>query len=385
MKKLLIVMIILTMVFPCSLIKAEEETLASTSKSAILLEASTGEIIFEKNAHEKLAPASMTKIMTMLLIIENIEKKVLDWKDIVTVSENASRMGGSQILLETGEKMNVRDLFKGIAIASGNDASVALAEQIYGTEANFVSMMNKRAKELGLKNTNFKNVHGLDEANHYTTAFDMAIMAKEIVKYDDVLKYTSIYEDYLRIDSPRKIWLVNTNKLVRFYDGVDGLKTGYTNEAGYCLTATAKKNNTRFIAVVMGVSDNKVRNAEISEMLNFAFAQYETEQLLSENSVLGTTEVEKGIQKYVDIVPLDKITILHKKGEEKKNVTYELELGKVKAPLKKGDIIGELIIKENEKITRKMGITVKDTIKKANLIQLYWRYLKDIFIGDIKI
>ncbi len=214
MKKILITLIILIMfVFPFYGIFAEGE-LAPTSKSAILLEASTGEIIFEKNSHEKFAPASMTKIMTMLLIIENIEKGVIGWTDIITVSENASKMGGSQILLETGEKMSVRDLFKGIAIASGNDASVALAEQIYGTEANFVSMMNKRAKELGLKNTNFKNVHGLDAANHYSSAYDMAMIAKELVKHDEVLKYTSIYEDYLRIDSPRKIWLVNTNNVV---------------------------------------------------------------------------------------------------------------------------------------------------------------------------
>lgn len=377
------------MMFPFFSVKAEEqeieETLAPTAKSAILIEASTGEIIFEKNAHEKLAPASMTKIMTMLLIIENIERKVINWDDIVTVSENASRMGGSQILLETGEKMNVRDLFKGIAISSGNDASVALAEQIYGTEANFVAMMNKRVKELGLRNTNFKNVHGLDEANHYTSAYDMAMMAKEIVKYNDVLKYTAIYEDYLRIDSPRKIWLVNTNKLVRFYDGVDGLKTGYTNEAGYCLTATAQKNKTRFIAVVMGVNDNKVRNAEISEMLNFAFAQYETEQLLSENSILGTIEIEKGTLKYVDVVPKERVTVLNKKGDPKRTVTYELELGRVIAPIKKGDIVGQLLIKENEKIIREIGLTINQSVAKANFIQLYWRYLRDIFIGDIKI
>jgi len=214
MRKILTTFIIFMMLtIPFSSIGAEEG-LAVSSSSAILLEASTGEIIFEKNPHEKLAPASMTKIMTMLLIIENIERNVIGWDDVVTVSENASSMGGSQILLETGEKMNVRDLFKGIAVASGNDASVALAEQIYGTEANFVAMMNKRAKELGLKNTNFKNVHGLDAANHYTSAYDMAMIAKELVKHEEVLKYTSIYEDYLRIDSPRKIWLVNTNNVV---------------------------------------------------------------------------------------------------------------------------------------------------------------------------
>ena len=386
MKKLLTTLIIVIMLcFPLNIVKAEDVGLAKSAKSAILIEATTGEVIFEKNSHEKLVPASMTKMMTMLLIIESIEANVIRWDDLVTVSENASGMGGSQILLETGEKMSVKDLFKGIAIASGNDASVALAEQIYGTEANFVSKMNNRAKELGLKNTNFKNVHGLDAANHYSSAYDMAVIAKELVKHEEVLKYTSIYEDYLRINSPRKIWLVNTNKLVRFYDGVDGLKTGYTAEAGYCLTATAKKNNSRFIAVVMGVSDSKTRNAEVSEMLNFAFAQYETEQLLSKNSVLGTLEVEKGKQKYVDIVPIDNITILNKKSDQKKIATYEIEVEDLKAPLKKGDIVGELIIKENDKITRKIGVTVKNNVEKANFIELYFRYLKDIFIGDVNI
>lgn len=385
MKKLfLLLMTMVILMVPFNFVLAEEG-LAKTSKSAILMEASTGEIIFEKNAHEKYAPASMTKMMTMLLVVEAIKNKVIDWEDIVTASENASSMGGSQILLETGEKMSVRDLFKGVAIASGNDASVALAEYLYGTEEAFVSMMNKRSKELGMKNTNFKNVHGLDEANHYSTAYDLAILARELVKYDEVLKYTSIYEDYLRIDTPRKIWLVNTNKLVRFYDGVDGLKTGHTAEAGYCLTATAKKDNTRFIAVVMGLDDSKTRNAEVSEMLNFAFAQYQTEQLLSKDSVLGTVEVEKGKKKYVDVVPTEDVTVLNKKGMQKKNVTYEIEIEKIKAPIKKGDIVGELLLKEDDEVIRRINITVIEGVDKANFLELYFRYLTDIFTGDIKL
>lgn len=195
-------------------IKAEELKLAQNAKSAILIEASTGEIIFDKNSHEKLHPASMTKMMSMLLIVEAIEDGVLKWDEMVTVSENASSMGGSQILLETGEKMSVTDLFKGVAIASGNDAVVALAEKVAGTEQAFVDMMNKRAQELGLKNTNFKNPHGLDATNHYSSAYDMAMIAKELVKHDKVLEYTTIYEDYLRENTDRKIWLVNTNKVV---------------------------------------------------------------------------------------------------------------------------------------------------------------------------
>lgn len=215
MKKIFIILLITILLLPLNLVKAEENlNLAESAKSAILMEVSTGEIIFEKNSHEKLAPASMTKIMGMLLVIESIEKGVISWDEMVTVSENASGMGGSQILLSTGEKMSVRDLFKGVAIASGNDAMVALAEKIAGTEDLFVNMMNKRAKELGLKNTNFKNSHGLDEANHYSTAYDKAIISRELVKHEEVLKYTSIYEEYLRADTDEKVWLVNTNKVV---------------------------------------------------------------------------------------------------------------------------------------------------------------------------
>lgn len=386
MKKIFIIFLsVVVFLLPLNSVKAETLNLAESAKSAIMLEASTGEIIFEKNPHEKLPPASMTKIMGMLLVIESIEKGILKWDEMVTVSEKASGMGGSQILLSTGEKMSVKDLFKGVAIASGNDAIVALAEKIAGTEDLFVSMMNKRAKELGLKNTNFKNSHGLDEANHYSTAYDMAMMAKELVKHEKVLEFTSIYEDYLRADTDEKVWLVNTNKLVRFYDGVDGLKTGSTNNAGYCLTATAKRNNMRVIAVVMGEPDSKTRNSEVTEMLDYAFAQYEIEQLLSKNSIIGQKEVEKGKDKYVELVPVQDVTVLNRKMDGKKNATYELEIDKLKAPLKKGDIVGRLKIIENEKETRTIDVTVNKDVKKANILELYWRYLKDILAGDIRL
>lgn len=213
MKKGFIVVMCLFLLIPFTA-KAESLNFAESAKSAIMLEASTGKIIYEKNSHEKLAPASMTKMMSMLLIIESIEKGIITWDQEITTSENASSMGGSQILLETGEKMKVRDLFKGIAVASGNDAVVSLSEAIAGTEEEFVKMMNQKAKKLGLKDTNFKNPHGLDTANHYSSAYDMAMIGKELVKHEEVLKYTSIYEDYLREGQKNKIWLVNTNKLV---------------------------------------------------------------------------------------------------------------------------------------------------------------------------
>ena len=383
MKKIFVVLFTILLFIPN--VKAEDlSTLAESSKSAILLEPTTGEIIYEKNVHEKLPPASMTKIMSMLLIMESIENGIITWDEMITVSSNASAMGGSQILLSTGEKMSVEDLFKGIAIASGNDAVVALSEAIAGTEEMFVKMMNDKAKELGLKNTNFKNPHGLDAANHYSTAYDMAMIAKELIKHEKVLEYTSIYETYLRKNLPTKIWLVNTNKLVRFYEGLDGLKTGFTNEAGYCLTFTAKKNNMRLLGVVMGEPDSSTRNSEVKEMLDYGFAQYEVEIMLSTNSVLDTKEVDKGKKRYVDLVPTENINFLNKKSEGKRNASYEVKIDNLKAPIKVGDKVGTLIIKEDNNKTRNVDITVKEDVKKANIIELYLRNLEDIITGNIK-
>ena len=364
-------------------VKAEDLNLAQNAKSAILMEASTGEIIFEKNSHEKLHPASMTKMMSMLLILENIEKGVINWDDIVTVSSNASSMGGSQILLETNEQMSVSDLFKGIAVASGNDAVVAMAEKIAGTEEEFVNMMNKRANELGLTDTNFKNCHGLDDANHYSSASDMAKIAMELVKHEKLFEYTSIYEDYLREGTDRKFWLVNTNKLVRFYSGADGLKTGYTGEAGFCLTATAKRNGMRIIAVVMGEPDSKTRTSDVSSMLDYAFAQYETETFLSTESILDTININKGKKEYVNIVPKENVTILNKKTDNKKNANYNLEMYDMKLPLKKGDTVGKLSVYVDDNLYRDIDVTVSEDIEKADILTLYGRYLKKIFTGDI--
>ena len=364
-------------------VKAEDLNLAQNAKSAILMEASTGEIIFEKNSHEKLHPASMTKMMSMLLILENIEKGVINWDDIVTVSSNASSMGGSQILLETNEQMSVSDLFKGIAVASGNDAVVAMAEKIAGTEEEFVNMMNKRGTELGLTDTNFKNCHGLDDANHYSSASDMAKIAMELVKHEKLFEYTSIYEDYLREGTDRKFWLVNTNKLVRFYSGADGLKTGYTGEAGFCLTATAKRNGMRVIAVVMGEPDSKTRTSDVSSMLDYAFAQYETETFLSTESILDTKNINKGKKEFVNIVPKENVTILNKKTDNKKNATYNLEMYDMKLPLKKGDTVGKLSVYVDDNLYRDIDVTVSDDIEKADILTLYGRYLKKIFTGDI--
>ena len=385
MKKFLVlILLLMNLCVPIS-VQAEEDTLKLAEKagSAILIEASSGKVIYEKNADEKLPPASMTKMMSMLLIIEKIDSGHIKWDDIVTVSENASSMGGSQILLETGEKMSVSDLFKGVAVASGNDAVVALAEYTYGSEANFVNAMNKKAKELGLKNTSFKNPHGLDAANHYSSARDMATITMELSKHPDIFKYTSIYEDYLRKDTDRKIWLVNTNKLVRFYDGVDGMKTGYTEEAGYCLTATAKKNGMRLIAVAMNEPDSNTRNSEVTNMLNYGFSNYYAESVITTKTNLGKVEVIKGKDKYVTIVPKENVSIINDKSKDKIKANYEVKIDDVVAPVKKGDKVGTLILKEDGVKTKEIDLTVKNDVKKANFIELYLRYLKDMLSGEI--
>ena len=284
MKKILILLLLLISI---PLVKAEEtEDLAPNAKSAIMIEASTGEILFQKNKDEKLAPASMTKMMSMLLIMEEIENGNLKWNEMITTSEKASSMGGSQIFLKVGEKMTVEDLLKGVAIASGNDAVVALAERVSGSEEQFVKRMNIRAKDLGLKNTNFINATGLTGDNHYSSAYDMSLIAKELVKHEKILEFTSTYEDYLRKDTKSPFWLVNTNRLVRFKEGVDGLKTGFTDEAGYCLTATMKKDNMRLITVVMKEENTSKRSADTTKMLDYGFNIYMVQTILDEKTTI---------------------------------------------------------------------------------------------------
>lgn len=384
MKKIFIIICFLFM-FSFVNAKTSSYELVKNAKSAIMIETSTGEILYEKDADMKLAPASMTKMMSMLLIMESIEKGVIDWDDMVTISKNASSMGGSQILLETGEEMKVEDLFKGIAIASGNDAVVALAEKIAGSEDVFVEMMNKKASELGLKNTNFKNPHGLDETNHYSSARDMSIIARELISHEKVLEYTSIYETYLRANLPSKIWLVNTNKLVRFYKGADGLKTGYTESAGYCLTATAKRDGMRLIAVVMGEETAEERNSEVTNMLDYGFAQYKIENILSKDDVLGKIEIQNADKRYADIVPIKDISYLNQKINDKRNITYKIKVDKIKAPINRGNKVGTIYIYENDNYLEEYDITVKNDVNKVNFIKLLFRNIEDIIVGNLSI
>ena len=358
---------------------AEDLNLAENAKSAILIEASTGEILYEKNAHEKLAPASMTKIMSLILIMENIEKGNIKWNDIVVVSKNASSMGGSQIYLEQNEMMSVEDLVKGICVASGNDATVALAEKIAGTETAFVKMMNDHARSLGLKNTHFVNSTGLDAEGHYSSAYDMAIMAKELVKHQKILEFSSIYEDYLRKNTSNSFWLVNTNKLVKFYSYIDGLKTGYTGDAGYCLTATGKKNNMRLISVVMGEDSTEKRSADTLAMLDYGFNFYSITNVVSKGDSLGIVKVNLGSPEYVDITVKESITVLNNSQKNTKNVKYDLAIDEMTAPIKVGDTIGKIMVYVDGKLDREIELTVAYEIKKANIFKIFGRNLRDIF------
>ena len=384
MKKIL-VFLCCSFIFISSVSAKEDNNLSPKAKSAIVIEASTGNVIYEYNADKKLSPASMTKMMSLLLIMEALDNNVIKYSDKVLISENASSMGGSQILLEAGEKMSVDDLLKGITVASGNDAVVALAERIGGTEQNFVKMMNDKAQKLGLKNTNFKNCHGLDEKDHYSSARDMSIIARELVKHNKILEYSSIYETYLRKGTDKQTWLVNTNKLVRFKQGVDGLKTGYTENSGYCLTATMKQGNMRIIAVAMGEPSSEIRNDEVSGMLDYAFSQYELETIYKKNTLVDNIKLDSSNIDSVDVVTMEDANILNKKIDDKRDIKKEIKYSNIKSSMKKGDIIGYLILKDNDKELGRINLIVNKSFEKANYLDILSKNLKNIIVGNIKV
>ncbi|HJV31335.1 MAG TPA: D-alanyl-D-alanine carboxypeptidase family protein [Bacillales bacterium] len=374
---LLMISCLLSSVWLPSALAQEEKSsveLVNNVKSAILIERDTGNVLYEKNSNVKLPPASMTKIMTMLLIMEALDKGKLTWNEKIRTSEYAASMGGSQIFLEPGEEMTTKEMLRGIAIGSGNDASVAMAERIGGSEDAFVQMMNDKAKKLGLKNTFFKNTTGLPVGGHYSTASDMAIMAKELLKYEDITKFTGMYESYLRENTDKKFWLVNTNKLVRFYPGVDGLKTGFTAEAKYCLTATAEKNGMRVIAVVFGAPTSKERNAQVTKMLDYAFSQYQTHPMFKRNQSVGEVHVSKGAEKNVGAVTSEPLSLLTKKGEKIRNIQRKIIFQKnLNAPIHKGDQVGTIKFINGEKVVLESPLVAKNDVAEAGWWTLYKR------------
>ena len=344
------------------------------SESAILVESTTGKVLYEKDADLERAPASMTKIMSMILIMDAINNGNLKMTDDVVISEHASSMGGSQVYLNTGETYKVKELIKSIAIASANDAVTAMAEKIGGTEDKFVEMMNNKCKELGCTHTNFVNPHGLDAEGHFSSARDMALMGTYLVNnYPEILEFTSIYEDYLQRPDGSSTWLVNTNKLVRFYQDVDGLKTGFTQTAGYCLTSTAKKNNMRLVGVVMGVDSPDNRTSDTVKLLNYGFNTFKLSVVYEKNKVIDEVRVEKGKDTSVKLVLMNDATELLNINDKTKNYTINISIDKIEAPVKKGDKVGVAEIFDNEgNLVTKVGITVNKDIKKANL----WDYFK---------
>lgn len=364
MKKICFLLVLLGCPF---LVSALE--LASNAKSGIIMEPTTNKVIFEKNSHERLEPASMTKMMTLLLTFEALDNGKISLDDMVHISKVAAAMGGSQMFLEENSNIRLEEIIKGVSIASANDGAVALAEYIGGSVENFVNMMNQKIADLGLTDTHFTNSHGLHADNHYSSAYDMAIIAANLISHEKILEYTSIYEDYFNKPDGSRTWLVNTNKLTRYYEGVDGLKTGYTKEAGYCLTATAKKNNIRYITVLMGEPTSDLRSSETTSMLNYAFNSFKLNTIISKSQELGNVYIDKSKEKTVKIVTKKDITELISKEKESPNYTYNLKINKLKAPLKKGTKVGTVEILDNEGlIVREEEVTIESDITKSSFI-----------------
>lgn len=378
MKKLLILLI---SIFSFISVYAAED-LAINSKSAILIDYASGEVLYSKNEYEELAPASMTKIASLLIIMEYIDEEKLLLEDEVTISAAASSMGGSQIFLEQGEVYQVSELLKGVIIASGNDAVYALGEKVGGTMDNFVAMMNDKCKSIGCLNSNFSNPHGLDDENHYSSAYDMSLLAKELLKHEKILEYSSIYEEYLTRNDGSKTWLVNTNKIIRYYNGADGLKTGYTSLAGYCLTATAKRNDLRVITVVMGVDNTENRTSDTTSMLDYAFNTFKLYLIRSKDEELGNVSVNKANIDSVTVYLKEDATQLGSINDSTKTYEFDIKIDQITAPIKKNDVVGKAdIIDSDGNIIDTVDIIVLDDVEKATFADYLIKNMKNIVGG----
>lgn len=358
-----------------------EEGMNVDAKSALLVEPVSGTVLYEKNSEEKFAPASVTKIMTMLLAIEAVDNGSITLSDKIVCSENAKNMGGSTMLLDIGEVRTVEEILKGIAIASGNDAAVAMAEYLGGSVDNFVSMMNKRAKELGMVNTNFKNCNGLPEEGHYTTAKDISIMSLELLKHPSILKYTGTYMETISEGRKSPIELVNHNKLVRFFDGCDGLKTGYTEEAKYCISATAVRDGVRMLAVIMGAPTYKVRNRDASMLMNYGFSKYEGKKIFSKDEDVEKIFLGKNTDRYFIAKAKNDLTIVLEKGttgEPENKITLNSENSE-KDSYKEGEIIGICEVLVGDKKIGEVELYCDRDVEKANFFENIKYNLKNLF------
>ena len=351
-----------------------------TSKSQILMEMSTGRVIYENNPDEKAYPASVTKIMTLLLIMEAIDSGKLTYEDKVICSENASKMGGSQIWFQPGEELTIDEALKCICVVSANDVCVAMSEHIGGNEENFVKMMNDKAKELGMIGTNFVNCHGIDDPNHYTTARDIAIMSRELMKnHPDITKYTTIWMDSIRGGT---FGLSNTNKLIRYYEGATGLKTGYTSTAMYNLSATATKNDMSLVAVVLTAPSSDIRNEEAKQLLNYGFANYQVEKLCSKDEIVDKIKVNKYLKEEVEVVLENDVSLLSEKGS-KEDYNKEIVMNKkISAPIKSGEKVGEIIYKNvDNEVVGKSNIIIKENIEKSGVLEYIKYSLMEYMMG----
>lgn len=394
MKKILCFLLVLVLAFPFVSIElhAQEEQkqentsdnvdLAQNAKSAYLMEFTSGKVIYAKNEHEQLYPASMTKMMGLLLIFEALHNGKLSWEDTITTSEHAASMGGSQVFLEVNEQMSVKDMVKSICIASANDAMVAMAEKVGGTHDGFVNMMNEKAKALGLSDTHFMNATGLHDPKHYTSAYDMAMIAQALIKegQDELLEITSTYDAYIRESSDNKFWLVNTNKLLKQYPGVDGLKTGFTQEAMSCITVTAKKNELRLISVVMGEPTSKQRNAEIKTMLDYGFSQFEQGLLYPAGTILETKQMDNAKPNQVNLVTKGDLTYVFEKGSEPKEQERKIEITKTELPYLPGDVVGKVTITMDDGFVVEGEVSVDQEIQPLMYLDMFMKSIGDFLI-----
>lgn len=355
--------------------------LAKSAKAAYLMEFSSGKVIYASNDTEKLYPASMTKMMGLLLIFEALKDGKITWEDSVTTSEHAASMGGSQVFLEPNETMSVKDLIKAICIASANDAMVAMGEKLGGTHEGFVKMMNKKGQELGLENTNFVNATGLHDPEHYSCAKDMAAIARELIKIggQDLLDITSTYDAYIREESENKFWLVNTNKLLKQYEGVDGLKTGFTQEAMSCITVTSKRDNLRLIAVVMGEPSSKVRNEEIKQMLDYGYSIYAQDILLPAGTVLEERQFENGKPNHANLVTTQDIVYVYEKGKETTETSREITITQKELPYVANEIIGNVKITMSDGFVAVSDITVDVDVQPLEYLDIFMKSFQDFF------
>jgi len=355
---------------------------AETAKSAILIDSGSGTVLYEKNSHEKLPPASITKIMTMLLVLEAVDRGQISLQDQVTISQRAASMGGSQMYMEQGEQQTVETLLKGMAIGSANDACVASAEYVAGTEEIFVEMMNKRAQELGMDDTHFVNTNGLPVADHYTSAYDIGLMSKELLKHKVAHEWFNTWQTKVLVGLADKeqteFGLTNTNRLIKLYPGANGIKTGFTQEAGYCLSGSATKEDLTLIAVVLGCDTTQHRWGETMKLLDYGFAICESAVIAEQGEVLGSISVEKGSPTTINAIADSDINLLVKKGERDQVTTEVILFDKLKAPVNAGDKVGELIaLKDGQEVGR-YPLVADAGIRVAKLHEIYIRMLKTL-------